>query len=350
MWCVHEDTLFRTSLKEIGTYMAGRRKNQIDLRGDVVKGKELEGPRPEPKTEALDLTQAREMFTRELRIFSKATQAHHRDCVKALERILGMQGIEIRDVRQLTTRLLKDHFVYYMLDDMQLKPTTVNDRIRGVRSFTKFLAAEGYLPTNIGLELRQVREERTIIDAFNEDQIAALLRRPNRKTFTGLRDFTIMLLLLETGIRVSELTAIRLDDVRMKEGKILIHGKGAKQRFVPFQSKFRRALREYLTARGAVETDALFCSLNGKPMNKRSVQVAIQHYGEEAHISGVRCSPHTFRHTMAKYYILAGGDIFSLQRILGHSSLDMVRLYVDLFGSDVEEQHRKFSFLENRLD
>ena len=100
--CAGSHRLLRTSIKEHGTHMAGRRKNQLDLRGDVVKGKELEGAQPVPKTEALDLTQAREMFTRELRIFSKATHVHHRDCVKALERILGLQGIEIRDVRDLS--------------------------------------------------------------------------------------------------------------------------------------------------------------------------------------------------------------------------------------------------------
>ncbi len=68
-----------------------------------------------------------------------------------------------------------------------------------------------------------------------------------------------------------------------------------------------------------------------------------------ARIKDVRVSPHTFRHTMAKFYILAGGDIFSLQKILGHSTLDMVRLYVDLFSTDVQMQHRKFSFLESHL-
>lgn len=165
--------------------MGGRRKNKLDLRGDVAKAKEVEGSQPALNTEVLDLAQARDRFVRELRIFSKATQVHHRDCVKALEKILGLQGIQIQDVRDLTTRLLKDHFVYYMLDTMKLKPTTVNDRIRGIRSFTKFLTAEGYLPVNIGLELRLVREERTIIDAFSEGQIAALLRRQIEERLRG---------------------------------------------------------------------------------------------------------------------------------------------------------------------
>ncbi|WP_443111913.1 tyrosine-type recombinase/integrase [Alicyclobacillus sp. ALC3] len=89
--------------------------------------------------------------------------------------------------------------------------------------------------------------------------------------------------------------------------------------------------------------------MDGTPISKRYVQELIQDYGETAHIRDVRVSPHTFRHTMAKYYILAGGDIFSLQKILGHSTLDMVRRYVELFSTDVQRQHRKFSFLENHM-
>ena len=115
-----------------------------------------------------------------------------------------------------------------------------------------------------------------------------------------MRELTVMLLFLETGIRCSDLIGIRLDDIRMKKGKILIHGKGAKQH-LPFQSKLCRALKVYLVARGAVQTDALFCTITGKPLYNRVVQQAIRQSAEEAHITGGRCSPHTFRHTMAKF-------------------------------------------------
>lgn len=337
--------------------MATKRRNQLD--------NPYRGPRVEERGEAssdekqdvgndalgdmLSLVEARKLFAGELRVFSKDTQRHHQECVVALEKILRRQNIEVLDVRQLTPRLIRDKFIYYMLDDMDLKPTTVNTRIRGIRAFTKFLHREGFIAKNIGVDLHLVRQERTVINAFTQDQVRALLRQPDRTTFTGVRDYTIMLLFLETGIRVSECTGITLDDVRLREGQILIHGKGAKQRWVPFQSTFRRVLQEYLAARGKQESKALFCTLNGQAMNKRTIEIAIRQYGESAKVTGVRCSPHTFRHTMAKYYILAGGDIFSLQRILGHSSLDMVRLYVDLFGTDIQSQHRKYSFLEHQM-
>ncbi|MCL6627503.1 MAG: tyrosine-type recombinase/integrase [Alicyclobacillus shizuokensis] len=114
---------------------------------------------------------------------------------------------------------------------------------------------------------------------------------------------------------------------------------------MPFQSKLRRALQTYLEARGGVESQALFVTVDDKRISKRYVQELIQRYGEQAHIRDVRVSPHTFRHTMAKFYILACGDIFSLQKILGHSTLDMVRIFVDMFSMDLQMQHRKFSFM-----
>jgi integrase/recombinase XerD len=84
-----------------------------------------------------------------------------------------------------------------------------------------------------------------------------------------------------------------------------------------------------------------------RPVTKRTIQENIKTYGKMAQITGVRVSPPTFRHTMAKFYIINGGDIFTLQQILGHSTLDMVRYYVELFGTDIKEQHKKYSPVEN---
>ncbi|PWI58046.1 hypothetical protein BM613_05060 [Sulfoacidibacillus thermotolerans] len=95
--------------------------------------------------------------------------------------------------------------------------------------------------------------------------------------------------------------------------------------------------------------DALFVTIDNEPIAIGTIQKLIKQYGEQARIVNVRVSPHTFRHTMDKYYILAGGDIFSLQRILGHSSMETVRIYVEMFSHDVNLQHSKFSFVEHRL-
>jgi integrase/recombinase XerD len=318
--------------------MRKRRKNELGPMGAGMKAEEQ-----------MSLSEAKTHFLQDIRLLSPDTQRWHRENLTALEKVLAAQGITVPDVRSLTPHLIKEHFLFYMAEEMGLRPNTINGRVRSVRALIKFLHREGYIARDFGADIPLIKGEKVIIETFSEEQIAALLRQPNRHTFTGLRDYTLMLLLLETGIRVSECVKIDLGDVYLKQGFIRIHGKGAKQRLVPFQSKFRRALQTYLEARGSVESQALFVTVDGERISKRYVQELIQTYGEQAQIRDVRVSPHTFRHTMAKFYIMAGGDIFSLQKILGHSTLDMVRVYVDLFSTDVHMQHRKFSFVENHL-
>ena len=319
--------------------MTKRRKNVVDVEQNVVA--------ESPKTIAL--SDAKALFLRDVRGLAKQTQRWHKENLNALEKVLGSQGIVVNNCRDLTVPFLKEHFVFYMLEEMGLKTNTINGRIRSVRGLIQFLSREGYLDRDYSADLPVLKGEKVIIQTFSEEEIARLLRQPDQKTFTGLRDYTMMLLLLETGIRISELVGIYLADVHLRDGNILVNGKGSKQRLVPIQSKMRQVLQRYIRERGNGLTDALFVTIDNDPIAIGTVQKLIKEYGETARITNVRVSPHTFRHTMAKYYILAGGDIFSLQRILGHSSMETVRIYVEMFSNDVSMQHSKFSFVEHRL-
>jgi integrase/recombinase XerD len=141
---------------------------------------------------------------------------------------------------------------------------------------------------------------------------------------------------------------LKTGDIFFREQEIRItKGKGGRARRVPFQQTCAKIIRRYLDIRGKLETDALFVNMNNEQISTRALQEKMQAYGLAANISGVRVSPHTFRHTMAKLYILNGGDPFTLQRILGHATLDMVDYYVELFSSDIKQQHKKFRPVEN---
>jgi integrase/recombinase XerD len=115
---------------------------------------------------------------------------------------------------------------------------------------------------------------------------------------------------------------------------------------VPFQGTVKRQLRKYLMVRGELETPYLFVTLDNTQVSIRAFQDRMAEYGKKAGITNVRCSPHTARHTFAKMYIQNGGDAFSLQRILGHTTIDMTRVYVDLFSSDIKNAHKKVSPIE----
>jgi integrase/recombinase XerD len=186
-----------------------------------------------------------------------------------------------------------------------------------------------------------------VIETFTAEQVKALLRQPDLLSFTGFRDNMILLLLIETGIRLKELCGICVDLVNLDDGFILIsEGKGYKQRTVPIQSVMRQQLRKFITLCGELDTDILFVTIDNNPMSRRQVQNVIAKCGRCAGIKNVRCSPHIFRHTFARMSVTNSANIFSLQAILDHTSMDKFRNYVNMFSQDVKKNHDKFSPIE----
>lgn len=153
--------------------------------------------------------------------------------------------------------------------------------------------------------------------------------------------------LLDIGMRLSELGLVQLADPDLEEGHFQVMGKGSKQRRVPIGASLQKALWKYVS-RYRLEpvhpnVRALFLTRDGRAISSKTVYWRLRAYGKRAELQGVRCSPHTFRHAFAKNSLLNGGDVFTLQKILGHSSLAMVRMYVDLASEDVQIQHRRCS-------
>jgi integrase/recombinase XerD len=174
------------------------------------------------------------------------------------------------------------------------------------------------------------------------------MRRPS-----AFRDEAIILTLLDTGLRASELCALTLADLDLKAGKLQVrHGvmggaKGGKGRQVYIGKITRKAIWRYISSRGTVvNPDApLFICQLGFPFNKDSLRQLLGRIGKRANIHKV--FPHKFRHTFAITYLRSGGDVFTLQALLGHSSLDMVRHYAQIAQIDVEKAHQKASPADN---
>jgi integrase/recombinase XerD len=280
--------------------------------------------------------------------FAETTIKFHRTNLLQFPKGFSSQSVKL-DIQSLTLQNLKQYFLDPMLQK-KLATNTINGRIKSCKSFFAFLLQEGYIRHHAAQGLVCLKKEQRMIHTFSKEQILQLLQMPNQETFTGLRNYTMMLVLLETGLRASELLDLKLADVLFKDKEIRVHkGKGRKARIVPFQRTCGRAIQHYIDMRGDLPTDILFISIDNKPLQLRSFQEILHDYGEMAEIEGVRVSPHTFRHSMSKFYILNGGDPFSLQRILGHSSLEMVHTYVQLFSGEVKKQHEKFSPVQSLM-
>jgi integrase/recombinase XerD len=181
-----------------------------------------------------------------------------------------------------------------------------------------------------------------------EDRHKFVMRRPSAN-----RDQAIILTLLDTGLRASELCALTVNDVDMKTGRVTVrHGleggaKGGKGRTVYLGKVARKALWRYLAKRedGEDLKAPLFISAADRPFTKDSLRVLITRLGNRAGVK--KTYPHKFRHTFAITYLRSGGDVFTLQSLLGHGSLDMVRHYARIAEADVEQAHRKASPADN---
>ena len=215
----------------------------------------------------------------------------------------------------------------------------------GLRCAFGFWHREGMLAKNPMEQVERPRRERVLIRPFSAEQVARLLAAPDATKTAGLRDRAMMMLMMDSGLRVSEATSLEADRVDWLNCSVTVMGKGRKERTVPFSAKTAQALLEYARARsqGRVQAPQFFLGRTGKALERTLVRKLMVAYGKAAEIEGVRVSPHTLRHTFAVFYIRNGGDSFSLQEILGHSTLEMTKRYVHLARRDLAEQHKKFS-------
>ncbi|HOG46783.1 MAG TPA: tyrosine-type recombinase/integrase [Anaerolineae bacterium] len=272
---------------------------------------------------------------------------------------LEEQGLP-SDVAELTTTHLRAFLVHLMeqvkadqnnpkkpTQERSLSAKTIQGYARTLKAFCSWLAREGYTADNLGRALKIPKAPNTIVQTFSDAQIKALLSVVDQRGHRGFRDYCMLLVLLDTGIRLSELVGLRLVDVDWERGVFKVMGKGAKERFVPFGAKVQTSLWKYVHKYRPEplhpSVDTLFLRSSGVPLRGDEVYRWIRKYGEKASLEGVRCSPHTFRHTFAKKFLTNGGDLFSLQKILGHTSLEVVRMYVQLTSEDVQVQHRQYS-------
>lgn len=263
---------------------------------------------------------------------------------------------------QISTKILLEYIDYMSNEKIQyddhprrhkagiigLSPMTVNVRIRTMKAFFNWLYKNRHItePIASGIKLQKVDNDR--IMAFTPEQVRKLLDAPDKKSFTGFRDYVVMMTLLDTGLRISELFSLTKADVDFEELTLTVpweKAKTRKTRTVPISKRVARLLAELIRENEDFGPNAnkLFYSAYGNDYTPKAFDERLREYGRQAKIEGVRISAHTFRHTFAVEWIKAGGDPFSLQKMLGHTDMSMVRRYVRFTEGDVKLVHNKFS-------
>lgn len=215
--------------------------------------------------------------------------------------------------------------------------TTVHQHARAVKTWCRWLAAEGIVEASPFARVAMPRLDQRILPALTVDQLAAILR-----ACACLRDTAVVLCLLDTGLRVSEFVALNVGDVDLRGGVVVVHlGKGRKDRVSFLGAKSRRALGRYLRSRGdLIDGAALWVSsTTGERLTANGLAEVLTRLGLRAGV--VPCRPHLFRRTFALMSLRGGADIHSLARLMGHASIEVLRQYLDVQQADLQEVHRK---------
>lgn len=271
------------------------------------------------------------------------------DTIKFYDKELKQTGRAFAEINAPVSNLRKmkmSHIEQFIEHHQNLgrAVNTINARLRAGRTFFNFCLRKEYVDTNPYEGIQQLRKRHEVGATFTKRQLKLLLDVPDLTTFIGLRDLAIMLTFAHTGIRLTELASLRLQDVSF-DGKGAINVQRAKNRYarrIPLTKRLNAVLKAYIQERGTIDTDNLFISLENNPIGVRSIQDRLRHYGKITGVGDeVTVSPHAFRRTFCRLKVEAGTNIFVLQRLSGHQSLEILKRYVEIYGKDLEDAIEK---------
>ncbi|HCJ59009.1 MAG TPA: integrase [Clostridiaceae bacterium] len=237
-----------------------------------------------------------------------------------------------------------DDYIIYLRTNTGFNDVSINTRLRGIRTILKHFMELGYIED---FKISLIEAEKPLKETYTDEELELLLKKPNIKTcsFPEYRTWVIVNYLLSTANRLSTITNIKIEDLNFDDELLQLKKvKNKKQYIIPMSTSLAKILQEYLMYRKGKSEDYLFCTVEGEKLSTNTLESNIRRYNLKRGVS--KTSIHLFRHTFAKKWILAGGDIFRLQKILGHSSLDVVREYLNMFSDDLKISFNKFNPLE----
>jgi integrase/recombinase XerC len=229
--------------------------------------------------------------------------------------------IEMIDVRAFVARQIKNG----------LGKTTAGRRLAAIRSFMKYLYREGYIRANPAKLVSTPKAPKLLPKFLTVDDVFSLVSQPGGIGFMKARDRAILELLYSSGLRVSEVAGLTMEDINTKEGLVKVKGKGKKERILPVGSKAVDAIKSYLVEKMLLKrrNKAVFLNNRGEKLSDRGIRRIVVKYAKQTGISG-SIGPHTLRHTFASHLLQSGADLRVIQELLGHASLSTTQKYTHL--------------------
>ncbi|MCL2445471.1 MAG: tyrosine-type recombinase/integrase [Oscillospiraceae bacterium] len=289
------------------------------------------------------LEEAFEQFVQSKRVMniSEETIKHYLYAFRYFEVFFG----ESRRCEEVSKNTVFEYLAFIKENKPNVSQKTTQTYIKGLRTILYYMMENGWVEE---FKIKLPRAEETIKEVYTEYEIQRLIKKPNIKTctFAELRNWAIVCYFLATGNRLGTVVNIKIGDVNLQENEILIRKtKQKKQYILPISTELKTVLREYLQYRKGTPDEFLFVTVYGEQFTKDTMGEVIRLYNNSRGVE--KTGIHLFRHTFARNWILTNGDIFRLQKILGHSTLDMVKQYVAIYGADLKRDYDQHSLLDN---
>ncbi len=231
------------------------------------------------------------------------------------------EEIEMIDVRGFVAQQIKNG----------LNKATAGRRLAAIRSFLKYLLREGYIKANPAKIVSTPKAPKLLPKFLSVDETFSLIEQSGGLGFMRARDRAILELLYSSGLRVSEIAGLTMEDINTREGLVKVKGKGKKERILPVGSKAVDAIKSYLVEKMLLKrrNKAVFLNMRGEKLSDRGIRRIVVKYARQTGISG-KIGPHTIRHTFASHLLQSGADLRVIQELLGHESLSTTQKYTHL--------------------
>ena len=231
-----------------------------------------------------------------------------------------------------------------VMGEEHFKPAMVSRNIASLKAWVHFLQNEGVLKEDISTSLKVPKIEKKVPEIMTMNEVGTLLEQPSGDNPKEIRDKAMLELLYATGIRVTELITLNMEDLNLQMNYITCKD-GSKERMVPFGPKARAALLRYIeSAREKMLSDTdshiLFVNCSGKAMSRQGFWKLIKHYTKKAGITA-DITPHTLRHSFAAHLVENGADLKSVQEMLGHSDISTTQIYANMNQNRIREVYKR---------
>lgn len=271
---------------------------------------------------------------------SKNTEVSYERDLKKLEQYLTEEGIETGE--QVTSTVLNSYVLY--MERRNFAASSISRSIASIRAFFQFLCQKDGWKENPAEKLKTPKIEKKLPDILTVEEVDLLLRQPKGNTAKGIRDKAMLELLYATGIRVSELIGLKVNDINLKLG-YLNCSSGGRERVIPFGTTAKQAVENYMAKSraqllGEGKSDFLFLNCSGKSMSRQGFWKVLKGYAASAGIHQ-DITPHTLRHSFAAHLVQNGADLKSVQEMMGHSDISTTQIYMNMNIHKIRDVYMK---------